>query len=74
HNVEVPLISIFEMPTVGQLARAVGEGRPIGAEEAGAVMRKTEQEGSEDELLTKLDELSEDELDSLLLGMLSETE
>jgi len=70
-GVEVPLVSIFEMPTVGQLARAVGEARPVA--EDGDGITKTEQ-GSEADLLTKLEGLSEAELDSLLSGMLSGTE
>ena len=71
YGVEVPLVSVFEMPTVGQLARAVDEARPV--EEDGEVIRKTEQ-GSESDLLTELEEFSEAELDSLLSGMLSGTE
>jgi hypothetical protein len=67
--VEVPLINLFEGPTVGQLAQAVGEGQQI--IEADVFIGKTNQ-GSEDELLTKLEEFSEAELDSLLRGMLPE--
>jgi acyl carrier protein len=59
--VDVPLRRLFEEPTVATLALAITEG--LGEPKQGAIDRVTPDEG---EVLSGLDQLSDEEVDSLL--------
>jgi amino acid adenylation domain-containing protein len=70
-NVEIPLMTVFKFPTVRELALEIEASQQL--DETSALISETEQ-GSESDLLTRIDELSQAELDSLLVGMLSNQE
>jgi acyl carrier protein len=67
--VDISLRRLFEEPTVATLARAVTEGQ--GESTNGAIGKVTP---DDDEVLSDLDRMSDDEVDSLLQGALAEEE
>jgi amino acid adenylation domain-containing protein len=71
YRIEVPLFRFFQDPTIAGLAEAVLEIRAESDEEIKAIERI--ERGSEEELLANLDRLSNEEINSLLDDMLSET-
>ncbi|WP_456439958.1 amino acid adenylation domain-containing protein [Caldithrix abyssi] len=63
-NVELPLRILFEKPTVAELAKAIEEQQSAPAEET--ITRVEREEKSLEELLTELDQLSDEEVKRLL--------
>src|SRR5262249_5466870 len=68
--VDIPLRRLFEEPTVANLARAITESR---GESADGLI-DTARAGDADQLLSHLDHLSDEEIDSLLRQQLAEEE
>ncbi|HEX7333865.1 MAG TPA: SDR family NAD(P)-dependent oxidoreductase [Pyrinomonadaceae bacterium] len=66
---EVSLRALFEAPTVAGLAYSITQNRDV----ASGVVQRIQRDDDE-QLLSKLDELSEDEVDALLKNMLAESE
>ena len=71
-QLEVPLRTLFELPTIAGLASHIKQNRD-GFKGAGDSIERIEREDVE-QLLSKLDELSEAEVDALLSDMLAESE
>ena len=70
-QVEIPLRTLFESPTVAGLASAITQNRD-GLNAAGGVVQRIQRDDDE-QLLSRLDELSEEEVDALLSDMLAES-
>jgi acyl transferase domain-containing protein/acyl carrier protein len=71
-QVEIPLRVLFELPTVAGLASFVTQSRS-GLKIAGEPVARIER-ADDERLLSRLDELSEAEVDALLSDMLAESE
>jgi acyl carrier protein len=72
-HLELPLRSLFEQPTVSHLSTVITQSRSEQKESFSDVIKKADQE-SDHYLLTKLDQLSEKDMDSLLSNLLARTE
>jgi acyl-coenzyme A synthetase/AMP-(fatty) acid ligase/acyl carrier protein len=68
-KVEMPLTRLFETPTIAALARAITNG--VKADD-GINLIATAGEDSEQEMLSKLDQLSDEEVNAMLSDMISE--
>ena len=71
-QVEISLRMLFEAPTVAELAACITRNGED-SKAAGSVVQRI-QRNDEEQLLSKLDELSEDEVNALLSDMLAESE
>jgi amino acid adenylation domain-containing protein len=74
-SAQLPLHIIFETPTIAEVAQAIRQQLAAPATEAEGEDRiRPVASGSEERLLSRLDEMSEEQVDSLLELMLTETE
>ena len=71
-QVEIPLRMLFEAPTVAGLASSITQNRD-GLNAASSAVARIQRDDDE-QLLSRIDELSEDEVDALLSDMLAESE
>jgi acyl carrier protein len=70
-DIEVPLVTVFERPTIAELAQAIGEiqSRNNGNYARGRIKRA---EVAAEKILPSVSRLSEHEIDSILIGILRE--
>jgi amino acid adenylation domain-containing protein len=76
-EVELPVRSVFDAPTIAALAREVERARSLGLKAQTPVLRRRQRsttETSHEELLAKLGNLSRDELESVLERVLERKE
>jgi hypothetical protein len=68
-EVEISVRSVFDAPTIASLAREVENARTLGHKALAPILQRRERavaEASREDLLTKLGNLSQAELDSVL--------
>jgi acyl carrier protein len=70
-KVEVPLRYLFECPTIGELAAAILEFQKKEAHLPKAITRNTHRDAQE--LLARIDQLTDEQVESLLREALAET-
>jgi acyl carrier protein len=71
-NMEMPLRTLFESPTVAELALSITQSQSGWKDSANNIIKRRKQDDPE-ELLAVLDQLSDTEVDSLLSNVLAES-
>ncbi|HET9305660.1 MAG TPA: phosphopantetheine-binding protein, partial [Candidatus Sulfotelmatobacter sp.] len=74
-EVELPVRSVFESPTIAALAREVEQARALGLKAPTPILRRRQRprtDSDQEALLTQLDRLSLEEASSILKAILDE--